>query len=426
MPKATNKKTTKKPSAAQLEKRVAELEKELAVAESTSTKKNVSEKPLNWRTPVVALMVVLFCLLLPLAATAFAVNRTITNTDTYMRSVGPIIKQPAVQAAIVKESQTAIEQQVDVQKVVGDALPPKAQFLAGPIASQVNGAIKNFLQKVVASSQFYNVWLTVNRNTQQATITLIKNNNGNASISVNQLYQYMSQEFQGTPLAALGNKTIPPKVGSITIIKSKWLPTAHRALAALTWLQYIALLAAVLCAGIALYLSRKAKKTGVILALGTAFVLALMLVSTKNSAPIVFHSIHDQTYQAAAVAIWNTVLTPFVSYLTVLITLCLLAAIVTWAGTDARAATWLRKQLHAGFGWLHQVIFRKYAKNEFFSVANRYQSYAYWLIIAVSVALFLFVFRPLTVSIVLTTTLVALILSAVVAVVATPSAANRK
>lgn len=412
-------KKSAQPTTRQLQARIAELEAELA-------KTRKPRRRFNWHTPVVALSVLFFCIFLAVGSITFAVNRTITDTDTYMRSVGPVIKRPEVQAALVKRAEQAIFEQVNVEQIVQSALPPRAEFLAGPISDQVRSKAHATLQKAVGSERFYKVWLKTNRTVHDNTLNLIKNSNGNPNINVNQLYVFLSQQVQDTPLQAVANKKLPSKVGNITVVKVSRLPQAQRTLKLLTWVQNLSLILALGLAAVALALSRQWRKTATIMGLGAAITMAVLLISIQTGQFFVLRTVHDATYHAAAAAIWQTVLAPTVSYLSVLLFLGVLAAVVSWASSSSKLAQRLRSALQLGFARIHQLMFRD-KQPAALSVLRHYQSVGYWLLIIAPVSLFLFLFRPLTIGVVAKTTIIAALLAAILAIlVAVPAKTSPK
>jgi hypothetical protein len=53
----------------------------------------------RWRTILAVLLIVLGCVLAPLAGLAVWARNQVTNTDRYVRTVAPLAADPAIQAA---------------------------------------------------------------------------------------------------------------------------------------------------------------------------------------------------------------------------------------------------------------------------------------------------------------------------------------
>ena len=84
------------------------------------------------RRSVVALLVVAFCVLLPVTYVVTWTHYTVLNTNGFVDAVGPIGTDPAVIAAASTELTNEIFSSLNPQKVIASNLPPKASFIAGP------------------------------------------------------------------------------------------------------------------------------------------------------------------------------------------------------------------------------------------------------------------------------------------------------
>ena len=54
----------------------------------------------RWRTILAVLLIVVGCVLAPLAGVAVWARNQVTNTDRYVRTVAPLASDPAIQTAI--------------------------------------------------------------------------------------------------------------------------------------------------------------------------------------------------------------------------------------------------------------------------------------------------------------------------------------
>jgi hypothetical protein len=108
----------------------------------------------RWRTVVAVLLIVVGCVLAPLAGVAVWARNQVTNTDRYVRTVAPLAADPAIQAAIADQITTQIFTYLDVPGLTNqtvDALaarglrPQLADQLrgfAGPLASPTLGQLR--------------------------------------------------------------------------------------------------------------------------------------------------------------------------------------------------------------------------------------------------------------------------------------------
>ena len=102
-------------------------ERDDLAAELTKKEKRQPRDGFVRRWFVVAL-VTLFAILLPITLTVAWAHRTVLNTDTYVNTVKPIAKDPAVTAAVSREITDQVYASLDPQAAIKDALPPRAAF----------------------------------------------------------------------------------------------------------------------------------------------------------------------------------------------------------------------------------------------------------------------------------------------------------
>lgn len=126
------------------------------------------------RRVVVGFLVVLFALLLPLTLTITWAHQTVLNTDRYVSTVTPIASDPAVTAAVSRQVTDQLYTALDPQAVIAKALPPKAAFLAGPIANGARSNVQAAVDKVLQSSQFQQLWVTANRTAHATLVTVLR------------------------------------------------------------------------------------------------------------------------------------------------------------------------------------------------------------------------------------------------------------
>src|SRR3954453_3580236 len=110
------------------------------------------------RRSIAGLLVVLFAVLLPITLAATWTHRTVLDTDTYVSTLAPIADDPAVTAAVARDLTNQLYAALDPEAVIANALPPKAAFLAGPIANGARGQVQDAVTRVLDSDQFQQIW----------------------------------------------------------------------------------------------------------------------------------------------------------------------------------------------------------------------------------------------------------------------------
>ena len=91
----------------------------------------------RWRRLAVALLIVLGCVITAGASVTVWLKSVALNTDTFVATVGPLSRNPAVALAISDFAVDALFQEINAEQEVADALPEEAGFLAAPLVGAI-------------------------------------------------------------------------------------------------------------------------------------------------------------------------------------------------------------------------------------------------------------------------------------------------
>src|SRR5829696_9437617 len=115
------------------------------------------------RRPLGIALVALASLLAYLAILAIWVDRQALNTDHWTRASSEMLERPVVRARVAAFLVDELYSNVDVQAEIREALPPRAQPLAGPAA----GALRNFAERaakeILSRPRAQQAWENANR-----------------------------------------------------------------------------------------------------------------------------------------------------------------------------------------------------------------------------------------------------------------------
>jgi len=174
-----------------LRARIAELESQKASAGSSPPQQE--HHHVRGLSVVSGILVILACVLAPLSVTSVWANRVISDTDQYVKTVEPLVHDPAVQAILTDEVTTAVLDNIDVQGVTKEALTALAKQrgvsadvaavlpgLQAALVNGVNGFVHDQVAKLIASDQFAQVWDQVNRAAHAQMVRLLSGEQGGA------------------------------------------------------------------------------------------------------------------------------------------------------------------------------------------------------------------------------------------------------
>ena len=243
---------------------------------------------------MVAVLAILFCILLPVTYVVTWTHYTVLNTNGFVKAVGPIAADPAVQAAASVAMTNQIFTALDAQQVIASNLPPKASFLAGPVTNAVKGYVQTAVNKVLSSSQFQALWTQAIRFAHTQVLAVLNGSgskavtttNGQVVLNLVPLLNSTLQNMQGFVSGVVGNpvtlpnitanevpstackqisdaigRTLPDNCGQIPLFPSKQLDAARRTVRIFNRVTILLLVLTPVVAVLALWLSRRRRRT---------------------------------------------------------------------------------------------------------------------------------------------------------------------
>jgi hypothetical protein len=99
---------------------------------------------------------------------------TVLNTDRWVATVAPLPKDPQVSAAVAEYATGEVFRVLDVEARIAAVLPPRAAFVAGPVAGQLRGAVRGTVTNVLRSDRFQTIWVDLNRRAHQRALAIVE------------------------------------------------------------------------------------------------------------------------------------------------------------------------------------------------------------------------------------------------------------
>jgi hypothetical protein len=161
------------PTAAELAQARAERDRAVQELSRVEAERHAVRRS-RTRTVLAGVLVVLFAVLLPLTVAATWAHRTVLDTSTYVSTVKPIASDPAVTAAVSRDITNQLYTALDPQAVIAAALPPKAAFLAGPVAIAAKSQVQDAVQRVLSSDRFQQLWENANRTAHTQLVKVLR------------------------------------------------------------------------------------------------------------------------------------------------------------------------------------------------------------------------------------------------------------
>ena len=150
-------------------------------------------KRIGWRAPVATVLIVLGCVLGPVAVLGVWAGNEVSDTGRWVATVEPLIHDPAIQNVLTDKITEQITSQLNLTGTIDQAsaqldsrgLPRISSLLKtfGPqIASAVTGFIHTAVHRFVSSPAVARIWIQVNTVAHQQVVKVLSGQ-GNSAVS---------------------------------------------------------------------------------------------------------------------------------------------------------------------------------------------------------------------------------------------------
>ncbi len=147
--------------------RIAALEAEnAALLAAARTAEATAAKPSTGRRSHrfwVAILLVLATILTPLSIVALFLKNEVGSTDRYVQTIKPLGVEPRHPGVRRRQRVAAALQARRHQEVREDALPKRADPLAGPLTGALRTFVRTAVLKIIETDQFQTLWVDANR-----------------------------------------------------------------------------------------------------------------------------------------------------------------------------------------------------------------------------------------------------------------------
>jgi len=393
------------------------------------------------RVAAATVLVIIGVLLAPIAVLGGWAKNQLVDTDTFVATFAPLADEPEVQAYVSDEATEAILASVDIEaytSAVFDAikdlgLPPRAEqalgLLEGPATQGIESLIGQIVNRFVTSEAFGDIFEQALRTTHTQTIAALQGDpdaalqisgDGELGIQLGPIIEEVKKRLvdAGVGFAA----SIPAIDRTIVIAQADSLVTVQivyaLAVSVGTWLPWVAL--AFLVAGI---LVAPRRRTAIIWTTSALAFSMVVLASGFGIGRLYFIGTVSPAIvpTGAAEIIYDQIIDRMFATTVALIVFAVAAALIAWLSGPTPTPAKLRGFADAGFGSVRRsAAERGLTTGSFGAWLGRQRVLVFALITLGAVAVILFT-RPITVSLVVWTIVVALLLIALVELLQRPA-----
>jgi hypothetical protein len=343
----------------------AELHRQPAGPESPGRRRHFS-----WRTPVSIVLIVLGCILAPVAVIGSWASLEVSNTDRYVATVEPLIHDPAIQNYLTDQITNQITSRLNVTGVVNQAadqlnskgLTRISSLLSGfapQIASSVTSFIHSTVHSAVSSSQFATIWVTVNRATHQQLVKVLSGQSGTSiTIRNGQITLDLGPFIAAakTDLIAHGFKLasqIPPVHPTVVLFQANDLGKAQTLYRVIKAGRIILIVVVLLLLAAGVWVARGHRRALIGAGLGLAASMLVLGIGLNIGRGIYLSSVPASTFPSdAAAAAYDALIHFLRQTLRIVLIVGLVVAIGAFFTGPSRAAIQTRSALKSGPAWI--------------------------------------------------------------------------
>jgi hypothetical protein len=311
-----------------------------------------------WRRFLVGFLVVVVCVLTPVALTTVWLRSTLLDNDQFVSTLAPLADDPAVQQALANRVTNALINGTDLEAKIKDALPQRAK----PAAPFIAGGAQQFVQTIsldlIQSDRFQHLWDEMLRRSHSQVVAVlqgkgsdrISTKNGQIVLRVGPVAQkVLAQVQQRTDL--FDNVDTTSLNQQIVLADSEDLRTAQGAVDFFNSITYILPIVLLVLLAIAIWLSGNRRRTILRTALGIALGMALLLTLFNLGRSAYLDALPRkvnglEVSHAAATAVYDQVLSFLRTSTRTAFVIAIIVAIAAWLSGPGRAGTRLRAAFH--------------------------------------------------------------------------------
>ena len=133
-----------------------------------------SVRPRWMRQATPALLVALACVVLTVSVVGLWARRNFLDTDRFVDRAGPLIEEPAVRTALATRLTEQVVLLVDPEALFREALPERGQILAAPLANAVEGFVVEQVEAFLGTEEFARLWVGAIATAHESAVRVLR------------------------------------------------------------------------------------------------------------------------------------------------------------------------------------------------------------------------------------------------------------
>ena len=332
-----------------------------------------SRRRFSWRAFFATILIVLGCVLAPIAVVGVWAGNQITDTGRYVATVQPLIDDPAIQNVLTDRITNEITSQLNLTGLINQAtaqlqtrgLPRISTLLTtfGPqITSAVTGFIHSTVHTVISSQAMAKAWVQVNTVAHQAVVKLLSGQgggtltsaNGQITLNLGPLIAVVKQDLVARGFGLASN--IPNVNPTVALFQAKDLGKAQAGYRLVSDLKIVLPILALVLLAAGVFTARGRRRALIVVGLGVAASMVVLAIGLLIARTIYLNSVPPSVLPTDAAAAAFDALVHFLREgLRVVLAVGLVIAIGAFITGPSRAAVRTRAALGSGITWLRNL-----------------------------------------------------------------------
>jgi hypothetical protein len=332
---------------------------------------------LTWRAFVATLLIVLGCVLAPVAVLGVWAGNEVSDTGRWVATVEPLIHDPAIQNVLTDKITNQITSQLNITGTINQAatqlnsrgLPRISTLLStfGPqIVSAVTGFIHSTVHTVISSQAMATAWVQVNTVAHQAVVKVlsgqgggaISTSNGQIVLNLGPLISVAKQDLLARGFSLASN--IPPVSPTFALFQAKDLGQAQAGYRLIKTLKIVLPILVVLLLGAGVFVARGRRRALVGAALGLVASMLVLAIGLLIARSIYLSSVPSSVLPSDAAAAAFDAMVHFIKVgLRVVLAVGLVVAIGVFFTGHSHTAVQTRSALKSGLARIRNFGERK-------------------------------------------------------------------
>jgi hypothetical protein len=325
---------------------------------------------IGWRTPIAIVLIVLGCVIAPVAVVGVWAGNEVSNTPRYVATVEPLINDPAIQNVLTDKITNQITSRLNITGVISQAssqlnsrgltrISSLLTTFSSQIVSSVTGFIHTAVHSVISSHAMAVAWVQVNTVAHQSVVKVLSGqgngvvsaNNGQIVLNIGPLIAVVKQNLlaRGFTLA----DKIPSVSATVPLFEAKDLGKAQAGYRLVTTLKIVLPILALVLLAAGVYTAVRRRRALIGAGLGLAASMLVLAIGLLIARSIYLSSVPSNVLPSDAAAAAYDALVHFLKEgLRTVLAVGLVVAIAAFFTGPSRVAVQTRSGLKSGFEWI--------------------------------------------------------------------------